>query len=81
MERFAKETRKVPNLVNPENFKFKNPKPIAPEVVFKNNSRKLNIFLSIGFVVFILFFIICSKYGILQNDSSPEGYSYQLSSV
>ena len=81
MERFAKETRKIPSLVNPENFKLKTPKPIAPEIVLKNNSRKLNIYLSIGFLVFLAVFIISCKYGLLQNDSSPEGYSYQLNAI
>ena len=70
MERFAKETRKVPSLVNPENFKIKTPKPIAPEVVFKNNSRKLNIYLSIGFLVFVVSLLILFQLFLLKMIQS-----------
>ena len=54
---FAKETRKTPTLVNPDKFKIKKPKVLDPEIIKKNNSKKLNIFVGVGFVLFLIFFL------------------------
>ena len=69
------ETRKVPVLVNPENFKIKKLK-IDPIEIKKENSKKLNLFLGIGFVLFTIFFLWNCKYGIFKGQQeSPEPYS------
>jgi len=42
-----KQTKEIPRLVNPQNFKIKKPKIIDPEITFKKNSWYLNFFLII----------------------------------
>jgi hypothetical protein len=81
---FSKQTHKVPTLVNPKNFKPIKPKIIDPVIIKKNNSDKLNLYLGIGFVLFMIFFLWNCKYGIFRGDQkSPEPFSlvYNLNSV
>lgn len=77
------ETKKTPVLVNPENFKSVKIK-IDPVLQKKENSKKLNLFLGIGFVLFMIFFLWNCKYGIFKGQQeSPEPYSviYNINSV
>ena len=77
------ETRQSPVLVNPENFKIKKVKIDLLEIK-KKNSKKLNIFLGIGFVLFMIFFLWNCKYGFFKGqEESPEPYSiiYNINSV
>ena len=81
---FAKETRKPPTLVNPDKFKIKKPKVLDPEIIKKNNSKKLNIFVGVGFVLFLIFFLWNCKYGFFKaKEQSPEPFSivYNMNSV
>lgn len=81
---FSKETRKTPTLVNSQNFKIKKPKIVDPEIIKKSNSKKLNIFLGVGFVLFLIFFLWNCKYGFLKGqEESPEPFSivYNMNSV
>jgi hypothetical protein len=81
---FAKETRKIPSLVNPQNFKPIKPKVIDPQIIKQSNSKKLNIFLAIFFVLFLFFFFWNCKYGFLKGEEkNPEPFSivYNLNSV
>lgn len=74
------ETKRSPVLVNPENFKSVKIKIDS----FKENSKKLNLFLGIGFVLFTIFFLWNCKYGIFKGQQeSPEPYSvvYNINSV
>jgi hypothetical protein len=74
------ETKRSPVLVNPENFKSVKIKIDS----FKENSKKLNLFLGIGFVLFTIFFLWNCKYGMFKGQQeSPEPYSvvYNINSV
>ena len=76
---FSKETIKVPSLVNSKKFPNVVKKVINSK---KTNSWYLNIFLIIGFVLFIAFFLYNCKYGCFKVDSQePLPYSlvYKLS--
>jgi hypothetical protein len=77
---FLKETKRSPTLVNPNNFKI--PKKVVSS--FKENSKRLNIYLGISFVLFLIFFLWNCKYGIFKGtESSPEPFSilYNVGSV
>jgi hypothetical protein len=77
----SKETIKVPSLVNSKNFLKKN-KIIPPISSKKTNSWYLNVFLIIGFILFIAFFLYNCKYGCFKVESQePLPYSlvYKLS--
>jgi hypothetical protein len=76
-----KQTKEIPRLVNPQNFKIKKPKIIDPEITFKKNSWYLNFFLIIIFIVFLIFFLFNCKDGIFSGDSSepvPYSLAYNL---
>jgi hypothetical protein len=77
---FSKQTKKTPTLVNPDNFNLKKVKQIDLK---KENSKKLNLFVGIGFVLFLVFFLWNCKYGIFKGECSPEPYSlvYNINSV
>jgi len=65
-----KESKSIPQLVDPKNFKIK--KVISS---FKENTKNLNTFLLVGFVIFFTFFLLNCKYGIFKSDSfEPEPY-------
>jgi len=71
-----KQTKEIPILVNPQNFKIKKPKIINPEITFKKNSWYLNFFLIIIFIVFLIFFLFNCKNGIFSVESEePVPYS------
>jgi hypothetical protein len=72
-----KESKAVPHLVNKINFKPKKPpKPINPEIAFKQNSWNLNLILLIVFVVFLIFFLYNCKYGFFKSvEDEPAPYS------
>ena len=75
-----KETKLVPQLVNPNNFKIKKIKPIDPVVSFKRNSRNLNTILLVGFIIFMAVFLLGSKFGLFKSEEfEPEGIAYTLS--
>ena len=75
-----KESKAVPQLVNPKNFKPKKIKPIDPVVSYKRNSRNLNTILLVGFIIFMLIFLLGSKFGLFQSEKfEPEGIAYTLS--
>jgi hypothetical protein len=72
------ETTKVPTLVNPKNFKK------TPIIEKPQGIKKLNLYLLIGFIVFLIFFLWNCKYGFLKApEDSPEAFSivYNLGSV
>jgi hypothetical protein len=79
---FSKQTRKNPTLVNPGKFKIKK-EIIDPVILKKENSKKLNLFVGIGFFLFLIFFLWNCKYGIFKSENSPEPYSliYNVNSV
>ena len=79
-----KETKVIPSLVNPNNFKIKKIKPANPVESFKKNSHTLNTIMLVGFIIFFTFFLLNCKYGIFKCPTNePEGYSvaYNLNSV
>jgi len=68
-----KETKELPSLVNPKNFKITKEVPV---VSFKQNSKNLNKILLTGFVIFFVFFLLNCKYGIFKpTQFEPEPYS------
>jgi hypothetical protein len=69
-----KESKAIPLLVNPKNFKPKKPVPIDPVNSFKKNSQILNIILLVGFVIFFGLFLLYTKFS-KKNEFEPEGYS------
>ena len=70
-----KETKVIPSLVNPINFKpVKVPTP-SPVETFKKNSQLLNITLLIAFLIFFGVFLLFCKYG-KTNTDEPEPYSF-----
>ena len=73
-------SKKPPSLVNPENFKVKT---VDPEVIKKSNSKKLNLILGIGFILFLAFFLWNCKYGFFKGNVNPEPFSlvYNVNSV
>ncbi len=70
MERLVKESKRLPKLVNPENFIA----PAVEEVITKTKKWNLNKILLILFVLFMIFFLYNCKYGIFQIDNLPEPY-------
>jgi hypothetical protein len=80
---FSKQTKKAPTLVNPDKFKIKKSKHLDPLVLKKENSKKLNLFIGIGFVLFLIFFLWNCKYGIFKSETEPEPFNlvYNINSV
>jgi hypothetical protein len=76
-----KESKVIPQLVNPNNFKIKKIKPIDPAISFKKNSRNLNTILLVGFIIFFSIFLLGCKFGLFRSDDQfqPEGIAYTLS--
>jgi|LakMenE18May11ns_1017448.scaffolds.fasta_scaffold6634476_1 hypothetical protein len=77
MDRLAKETRRIPKLVNLENF-------ILPEIPTTTNIKKwnLNKILLILFVLFMIFFLYNCKYGMFQSmENIPEPYILNSSNL
>ena len=68
------ETKTIPSLVNPTNFKPKKIIQIDPAETFKKNSNTLNIVLVVGFIIFFGLFLLYSKFS-KTNERTPEGYS------
>ena len=71
----------VPNLVNPNNFDAVVPLLNTKELKIKN-SKRLNIIVLVGFVLFTIFFLYNCKYGIFKSMSSdpmPFSMVYNLS--
>ena len=77
-----KETIKIPNLVNIENFKkIKLPK-ILPNKV--KDKFKLNKIIFILFILFIIFFLYNCKYGMfkcIENEPLPYSLDYTKSLI
>jgi hypothetical protein len=76
---FIKESKTIPSLVNPQNFKVEIPKEIPKGPPVKWN---LNLVLIICFILFLAFFLYNCKYGCFKVESQePLPYSlvYNLS--
>ena len=78
----VKETKAIPSLVNPKNFKPKKIVQIDPAETFKRNSNTLNTVLLVGFIVFFGLFLLYTKFS-KKDETTPEGYSviYNLNGV
>jgi hypothetical protein len=77
-----KETKTIPSLVNPKNFKPKKIVQIDPVETFKKNSNTLNTVLLVGFIIFFGLFLLYCKFS-KKDETTPEGYSviYNLNGV
>jgi hypothetical protein len=70
----VKETKTIPSLVNPKNFKPKKIVQMDPVETFKRNSNTLNTVLLVGFIIFFGLFLLYCKFS-KTNETTPEGYS------
>ena len=69
-----KETKTIPSLVNPTNFKPKKIIQIDPAETFKKNSNTLNTVLLVGFIIFFGLFLLYCKFS-KKDEQILEGYS------
>ena len=68
------ESKTIPSLVNPNNFKPKKIVQLDPAEAFKKNSNILNTVLLVGFIIFFGLFLLYSKFS-KTGQTTPEGYS------
>ena len=80
-----KETIKIPNLVNIENFKkVKLPKILPKSLPNLPIKFKLNKIIFILFILFIIFFLYNCKYGMfkcIENEPLPYSLDYTKSLI